>query len=103
MRMPFALLTVIVIWLAFIAMTVMGFVLSLVAAPLGKLFGIAKWVRYAEHNLHALDCAAAAAWGWDGRKTISRQCAESDGYLCRATCWALSIVLEDGHCDKQLR
>jgi len=99
---PPALVVVLVIWVGFLVMQTCGLVLSIFAAPLGQLFGIEKWKRYASNQFHATDCAAAASWGWDGTETISKKCAESDGVLCKVTCWALSHVLEPKHCEKEL-
>jgi len=88
-------ITALVIWLLFVLAQVAGFALGLGALLLGK-------TTYAGRVARAQDRATAAVLGWDGNSTVSKECGRSECRFCKILCAILNVVLEPGHCKKEV-
>jgi hypothetical protein len=101
---PLAFPTALLCWLLFILAGVVGFVTGLIALPFKRLR------RYTSNLVHAQDCAAAAFLGWEGDRTISKECGlemeaahvRKPCRFCRFICKVLDLFLETDHCKKEV-
>jgi hypothetical protein len=58
--------------------------------------------RQAGNIFRAMDCLAAAQIGYDGRKTVSKECGmqHKKSSFCRKLCPMLDWA-DDGHCERE--
>lgn len=62
--------------------------------------------RYVANIMHSMDMLLAAILGWDGRSTVSKECARAQAAgtpcrLCRFVCAFTHRFLERDHCAKE--
>lgn len=88
-----------------IPMVLVLYVLFSVAAALAGAAGLVGLclgrTRYVSRISRAMDALLAAVLGWDGRETVSKECARSDCRFCRWLCAALNLLLERDHCTRE--
>jgi hypothetical protein len=90
---------VLICWFLFILAGIAGLITGIFMLPFNS--------RYTSDLVHAQDCAAAAFLGWDGDKTISKECGlelqtEKPCKFCRFVCKLLDLFLESDHCKKEV-
>lgn len=94
-----------------------AFVIALLFIVLAPLFGAVALVslffgarQYPARVAKALDKVVAAGFGYEGDKTLSKECGlavkraggcKACALLCRLLCFALHYTLERLHCEKE--
>lgn len=77
---------------------------SAAAGLLGLLVGaIKRDPKYTANVMHSMDMTLAAIFGWDGRKTVSKECglellSGNPSTFCKCTCKVLDHTLAHDHC-----
>lgn len=83
----------------------LGCVVAYFAAWIGLICGK---TRYAGNIVKAQDKVIAALFGYDGTKTLSKECGQAvergtKCFFCKLLCNVLHYALERGHCKKEAK
>lgn len=79
-----------------------------IAACFAGVFGLVGTLvtidaDYISRIWRQLDRLLAVMLGWDGAKSVSAECGDSDCRFCRILCRILSVLLEPDHCKRWAR